>query len=64
MCYSAQVWANYRKYVREFGATISVEEFAILYFHDKGKARPRRRRGWTTPSPPARRRRSARSGAT
>ncbi|BDU17510.1 SOS response-associated peptidase family protein [Lysobacter auxotrophicus] len=41
MCYSAQVWANYRKYVREFGATISVEEFAILYFHDKGKTRPK-----------------------
>lgn len=41
MCYSAQVWANYRKYVREFGATISVEEFAILYFHDKAKTRPK-----------------------
>jgi hypothetical protein len=30
MCYSARVWADYRKYQREFGATISIGEFAKL----------------------------------
>lgn len=33
MCYSAQVWANYHKYVKAFGAGISVFEFAKLYGH-------------------------------
>lgn len=30
MCYSALVWANYRKYVDTFGATLDIEEFARL----------------------------------
>ena len=33
MCYSAQVWANYHKYVKAFGAAISIFEFAKLYGH-------------------------------
>lgn len=32
MCYSAQVWADYRKYVRMFGADVSVKEFFELYW--------------------------------
>ncbi|HGW5374953.1 TPA: SOS response-associated peptidase family protein [Pseudomonas aeruginosa] len=32
MCYSAQVWADYRKYVRAYGADIDVEEFYRLYW--------------------------------
>ena len=26
------VWANYKKYVREFGATLSIEDFSALLF--------------------------------
>lgn len=31
MCYSAQVIENYRSYVRAFGATIDIKQFAALY---------------------------------
>lgn len=31
MCYSAQVWAEYHKYLREYGAEIDIKEFARLY---------------------------------
>lgn len=41
MCYSAQIRADYTKLVREFGATLSLDEFAQLYAHDAGKQRPR-----------------------
>lgn len=33
MCYSAQVWANYHKYTKAFGAELSIKEFARLYGH-------------------------------
>lgn len=32
MCYSAQIWADYRRYVRMFGAHMDIAEFARLYF--------------------------------
>ncbi len=32
MCYSSQVWADYRKFVRAYGAVIDVEEFYRLYW--------------------------------
>ena len=32
MCYSAQIRADYRKYVRMFGADMSLREFARLYW--------------------------------
>lgn len=32
MCYSAQIQADYRKYVRMFGAQMSIGEFARLFF--------------------------------
>ena len=32
MCYSAIVWANYKKYVREFGAQLSIDDFSKLLF--------------------------------
>ncbi len=41
MCYSAQIRADYTKLVREFGAAISLDEFAQLYAHDAGKQRPK-----------------------
>lgn len=31
MCYSAQVWADYHRYQREFGATLSITEFVRLF---------------------------------
>ncbi len=31
MCYSAQTWAAYRKYVKVWGADISIDEFVRLY---------------------------------
>ncbi|WP_157045719.1 hypothetical protein [Polaromonas sp. JS666] len=27
MCYSAQVWADYRRYIRDFGAELDIREF-------------------------------------
>lgn len=41
MCYSAQIKADYHKLVREFGAVVSMDEFAALYAHDPGKKRPK-----------------------
>lgn len=32
MCYSAQIEADYRKYVKEFGADIDIKEFVRLYW--------------------------------
>lgn len=32
MCYSAQVWASYRRFVRELGAKVDYETFYELYF--------------------------------
>nr|WP_312130650.1 SOS response-associated peptidase family protein [Stenotrophomonas pavanii] len=41
MCYSAQIKADYHKLVRQFGAIVSMEEFAALYADDPGKRRPK-----------------------
>lgn len=41
MCYSALIRADYAKLVREFGAILSLEEFAELYAHDPAKKRPK-----------------------
>ena len=32
MCYSAQVWADYKRYVRDFGALLSIMEFFDLFW--------------------------------
>jgi putative SOS response-associated peptidase YedK len=32
MCYSAQVWADYRRYVRQFGAELDFREFCDLFW--------------------------------
>lgn len=32
MCYSAQIWSDYRKYVREFNAKVSISAFRDLFF--------------------------------
>ena len=41
MCYSAQIRADYAKLVRHYGATMSLDEFALLYTADPGKKRPK-----------------------
>ena len=32
MCYSAQIWADYRKYVRNWGAEVSIADFIRIYW--------------------------------
>ena len=32
MCYSAQVWADYRRYIRQFGAELDIKEFFDLFW--------------------------------
>jgi putative SOS response-associated peptidase YedK len=32
MCYSAQIWADYRRYIRAFGAELDIEEFYELFW--------------------------------
>lgn len=39
MCYSAQIEADYRRYVRRFGATVSLEEFTAQAMADPGKGK-------------------------
>lgn len=41
MCYSAQIRADYAKLVRQYGATMSLEEFSRLYTFDPAKKRPK-----------------------
>jgi putative SOS response-associated peptidase YedK len=41
MCYSAEAWADYDRYVREFGATISMRDFAEIYGHKPIRKRKR-----------------------
>jgi len=31
MCFSAQIWASYRQYVRAFGAEVSIDEYVKLF---------------------------------
>ena len=35
MCYSAQIWADYRRYVRDFGAQLGIKEFYDLFWRRK-----------------------------
>lgn len=35
MCYSAEVWADYHRYVKEFGADVTIQEFVKLYVRRK-----------------------------
>lgn len=36
MCYSAQVWSDYRKFEREFGAVISFRRYVEVFWEKKG----------------------------
>jgi hypothetical protein len=35
MCYSAQILADYKRYVRDFGADISIKEFFNIFWRRK-----------------------------
>ena len=35
MCYSAQVWADYRRYIRAFGVELDIKEFYDLFWRRK-----------------------------
>eukprot|EP01036_Dinobryon_divergens_P054686 gene54686-73071_t len=35
MCYSALVWADFQRYVREFGARVNIDEFYDLFWRRK-----------------------------
>lgn len=35
MCYSAQIWAEFRKFEREFGAVMSVEQYVRLFWEKR-----------------------------
>ena len=37
MCYSAQVWADYRLYVRQYGAELDIREFYELFWRRGGE---------------------------
>jgi hypothetical protein len=39
MCYSAQIKANYGKYVRQFGAHMSIGDFVELFYHRQTHSR-------------------------
>lgn len=35
MCYSAQAWQDYRKYTREFGSTLAIDEYIRLFWSQR-----------------------------
>ena len=37
MCYSAQIEADYRRYVRDFGAELDIKEFYELFWRRLGE---------------------------
>jgi putative SOS response-associated peptidase YedK len=39
MCYSAQIWADYRRYVREYGALLDIKEFYDLFWRRKSDSK-------------------------
>ena len=39
MCYSAQVWADYRRYIRQFGAELDIKEFFELFWRRSGDSK-------------------------
>ncbi len=39
MCYSAQIWQDYRKYVRRYGAEVDIQAFTRLFWERQGGAK-------------------------
>src|SRR5690349_23928337 len=49
MCYSAQVWADYKRYFRDFGAQLSLKEFFDLFWRRKEDPKVKIPKGMETP---------------
>jgi len=47
MCYSAQIWADYRKYVHHWGADVDIKEFVRIYWHRQQQPSIRIPKKWT-----------------
>jgi len=41
MCYSAQIWADYKKFTRQFGAILSVGEFTRIFWERREGSSPK-----------------------
>jgi putative SOS response-associated peptidase YedK len=41
MCYSSRIWADYRKYVKEFGAILDIKEFVRVFWERRNDSRVR-----------------------
>ena len=39
MCYSAQIWADYKRYTRSYGAVLSIKEFFDLFWRRNGDSK-------------------------
>jgi putative SOS response-associated peptidase YedK len=39
MCYSSRIWADYRRYVKEFGATLDIKEFVRVFWERRNDPR-------------------------
>ena len=49
MCYSAQIWADYKRYVRDFGALLSIKEFFDLFWRRNGDPKVKVPKGMEMP---------------
>lgn len=49
MCYSAQIWADYRRYVREYGATLDIREFYELFWERRANPKVKIPKGMELP---------------
>jgi hypothetical protein len=39
MCYSAQIWADYRRYVRQFQVQVDIKQFVELFWRRKSDSK-------------------------
>jgi putative SOS response-associated peptidase YedK len=49
MCYSAQIWADYRRFVREYGATLDIKEFYELFWERRANPKVKIPKGMELP---------------
>lgn len=39
MCYSSRIWADYRRYIKEFGASLDIKEFVRIFWERRNDPR-------------------------
>ena len=49
MCYSAQIWSDYKRYVRAYGAELSLKEFYDLFWRRMDDVRMKIPKGMKMP---------------